>query len=202
MRIVDKFEDYEDAESFNSETTLDDDTKLLIVGTLTPPDGKGKYFYSTTPNYIYGLIDEALEVPNNNNDGVKLEELKREFNCDKSNNKKIREEIKKYLKKNKIAFLDVIKYAKRNKHSPDDRKIIVAELDYGAFEDLINVKRIIANSKDAKKYLEKILDKVPNGSIYKNKIIYLSQTSRRFTSEGWEKERENWVKEIRNTLGI
>jgi G:T/U-mismatch repair DNA glycosylase len=199
MRIIDNFKDYEDVESFNRETTLNDETKLLIVGTLTPPDGSGKYFYSTTLNSIYGLIDEAL------NNGEKLETLKGQFkdyndsrsNKDEvdSNNKVVRDKIKEYLKDNKIAFLDVIKYAKRNKRSPDDKKIIVAELDYGAFEDLINIKRIIANSKDAKKYLEKILDKVPNGLIYKDRIIYLPQKRKGF-------RREDWVEEIRNTLDI
>ena len=193
MGVLNSFEDYEIAESFNRETTLDDNTKLLIVGTLTPPDGKGKYFYSTR-NSVYGLIDEALETPNNNN-GIKLVNLKKRFNSDESNNQKVREEIKKHLKKNKIAFLDVVKYAVRNKHSSDDKDIMIAELDYDVFKDLKNVQNIIVNSEDAARAFCDIKTKNESkGSKYENiKIGYLPQTQR---SSNFS--RENWADAIKN----
>lgn len=46
--------------SFNKETTLNKDTKLVIVGTITPPNTK--YFYCSYYNRIYGYIDEALQL--------------------------------------------------------------------------------------------------------------------------------------------
>ena len=201
MGVLNSFEDYEIAESFNRETTLDDNTKLLIVGTLTPPDGKGKYFYSTR-NSVYGLIDEALETPNNNN-GIKLVNLKKRFNSDESNNQKVREEIKKHLKKNKIAFLDVVKYAVRNKHSSDDKDIMIAELDYDVFKDLENVKKIIVNSRAAEDALKKIFNKnFGDPEIYNEKVIYLSQNRRGLSRERWAELKEKWLEEIRNTLNI
>ena len=206
MRIVDNFKDYEDVESFNQETTLDDDTKLLIVGTLTPPKGKGKYFYSTRNN-IYGLIDEAL------NNGGKLENLKGQFknyndSCSNKNevdsdNKVVRDKIKEYLKDNKIAFLDVVKYAIRNKYSSSDENIVVAELDYDEFKDLENVKKIIVNSRAAEDALKKIFNKnFGDPEIYNEKVIYLSQNTRGLSRERWAELKEKWLEEIRNTLNI
>ena len=188
--IVDSLNDYEYAESFNLETTLEDDTKLLIVGTLTPPEGRNKYFYSTNCNKIYGLIDRAL------NNGGKLEELKDKFYCCSSNKKEVREEIKEYLIENKIAFLDVIKKAIRNKYSSDDEEIIVSELDYDAFKDLKNVKKIIVNSRAAEDALKRIFNKnFGDPEIYNEKVIYLSQNRRGFSEE-------KWINAIRKALDI
>ena len=200
-------DDYEYVESLNQETTFDNDTKLLIVGTLTPPKGKEKYFYSTTSNSIYGLIDEAL------NNGGKLENLKRQFkdyndSCSNKNevdsdNKVVRDKIKEYLKDNKIAFLDVVKYAIRNKYSSSDEDIVVAELDYDEFKDLENVKKIIVNSRAAEDALKKIFNKIfGDPEIYNEKVIYLSQNRRGLSRERWAELKEKWLEEIRNTLNI
>ena len=190
-------DDYEYVESLNQETTFDNDTKLLIVGTLTPPKGKEKYFYSTTSNSIYGLIDEAL------NNGGKLEELKDKFYRCSSNKKEVREEIKEYLIENKIAFLDVIKKAIRNKYSSSDEDIVVAELDYDEFKDLENVKKIIVNSRAAEDALKKIFNKnFGDPEIYNEKVIYLSQNRRGLSRERWAELKEKWLEEIRNTLNI
>ena len=191
MRIVDNFKDYEDVESFNQETTLDDDTKLLIVGTLTPPEGKDKYFYSSEDNKIYGYIDEALSLCND----YSLKNLRDSFYHDGSNKDAIKEEIMNHLKENNIAFLDVIKYAKRKKDSPGDKDIIVAELDYGAFKDLKNVKTIIVNSRAAENAFDKIIEKNKSKG-----IEYRPFTKKLIPQRGNGFSKRKWVEAIREGL--
>lgn len=200
MGVLNSFEDYEIAESFNRETTLDDNTKLLIVGTLTPPKGKGKYFYSTRKT-IYECIDKAL---NNDNKLIILKNKFKNYNDSNSNkdevdlnNEIVRNKIKEHLQQNKIAFLDVVKYAVRNKRSSDDKDIMVAELDYDAFKDLKNVKTVIVNSEAAKDAFDKIIQKNKSeGKEYRySEKIYLSQIRRGFNEE-------EWVNTIKEALDI
>ena len=96
-------QDYKIRRSFNSESAIDNNTKLLIVGTLTPLDEKCNYFYSSNRNRIYGYIDDAL--------GTRLEELKQKLRkaMTKKEINSIKKEIKSVLKEKNIALLDVIK---------------------------------------------------------------------------------------------
>ena len=134
----------EHVESFNDETTLDENTEYLIVGTLTPPKGRGKgkqgYFYCSPSNKMYRFI------------GLGLEEKKAEFN--KTWNPKLKEEIKGLFTSNHIAFLDVVDeaYAKKNSSRDDDIECYTLAVD--AFEDKKNIienpkLKIVANSLNA-----------------------------------------------------
>ena len=121
---------------------LTDKTKLLIVGTITPPGGDN-FYYTSRYNRIFRYIDQAL--------GTQLKEKKimliNENNSDEK--KKIINEIVKELDEVGIAFIDVAKEVIRKEESSLDRDIKYVVLDYEAFSDLKNVKHIICNSKDA-----------------------------------------------------
>lgn len=164
--VVEK--NYERVQSMNGKyNLLTDKTKLLIVGTITPPGGDD-FYYTSRYNRIFGYIDQAF--------GTQLREKKIMLKRNENNpdeKKKIINEIVEELDKVGIAFIDVVKEAIRKKESSLDTDIKYVVLDYEAFNDLKNVKHIICNSKDA---LE-CFDHITNGP------IFLSQ--RRDTRETW-----------------
>lgn len=138
--------------SFNSQTTLDDDTRLVIVGTLTPPCTR--YFYCAPRNRIFGYIDEALEELGYNEE-VKLKELKKGLS-NSSLPKNIVDEkveaIKTILRKHKIAFLDVMNNAiRKNNKSHDDENIEYYTLATDDFRKVNLLATIIVNSRLAEK---------------------------------------------------
>lgn len=64
---------YECVSSFNSQHCVMAETKIIIVGTITPPKGTNcGYFYIAPRNNIYGYIDAAR--------GTNLKELKNKLN--------------------------------------------------------------------------------------------------------------------------
>ena len=95
-------------ESHNSDNCLDADTKLVIIGTITPKNFD--YFYCAPRNKIFGYIDEICKT--------NLKQLKEKLNS--SNNltekQKIVSEIIDILKENKIAFIDTFKCVLRNQN--------------------------------------------------------------------------------------
>ena len=122
---------------FNSAHCVTKNTKLIIVGTITPPAGNG-YFYTAPRNRIMGYIDEAR--------GTNLKPLKLSIDT----NKNAINEIKNTLIEQGIAFLDVMEKVVRKKDSPYDKDIRFFSLDYETFAKVIeqnkNVK-FICNSK-------------------------------------------------------
>ena len=169
---------------FNKETTLNKDTKLVIIGTITPP--KTEYFYCSYYNRIYGYIDEALAQVSKTGSKT-LKELKtglQEVNNSKvkisrlpeSDIKKNKEQIKTILSKNGIAFLDVMEKVIRKTESPYDKDIKYYTLATSDFEDIKNKDGItfIENSKLAKQCTDDIGLKG---------VILLSQ--RRDTKKKW-----------------
>ena len=157
------------ASSWN-EAPVPGKTKLLIVGTITPP--KTEYFYCSYPNRIYGYIDEAIqelikekpkEFQNFEDESKKpllLKELKEgmsEYACEKRHiykqlapDREIvekRAKIKRYLNNYCIAFLDVMDKAIRKKASSDDKFITQYVSAKNKFKSLPKDVTIIANSK-------------------------------------------------------
>ena len=141
--------------SFNQETTLNEETKLVIVGTITPPNTK--YFYCSYYNFIYGYIDEALELSGSENSLKKLK-----YGLSKVDNHRIRiellspteiksrvDKIKSILITKKIAFLDTMDKVIRKSDSPYDKDILYYSVDYTSLEELKKLKNVtvIANSK-------------------------------------------------------
>lgn len=147
--------------SFNKKTEPSSDTKLIIVGTLTPPDTA--YFYCSFFNRIYGYIDEALKDEKlkqlvGNGQNPSLKELKRGLSRVRTKRIKIdllpKEEIDKrvkaieqILKDNKIAFLDVMDKAIRKNLTSYDDDIEFFTLAYDDFKNIKPGTVIIANSK-------------------------------------------------------
>lgn len=161
-------------EKVNSINVLDPkqnfNVKLLIVGTITPPDGAG-YYYTSKINRIYGYLDEA----SNKTTLKAAKEQLRSSRTDEEKNDAITE-IKKQLNSIGVAFIDIAKTVirKNNSSSDDDIKHIV--LDYDAFKGIENINNIICNSNDALECFNKITEN-------KYKPIMLSQ--RRDTKIKW-----------------
>lgn len=169
---------HELADSCNKNHCVTKNTKLIIVGTITPPAGAG-YFYTAPRNKIYGYIDEC-------GFGTTLKPLKKQLHENKQTAPETVEEIKKQLVSNNIAFLDVIKCAVRKKDSPADGDISHYVLDVDSFK-IASDAVIICNSRLAEQcYIEicEKLNKQPNH-------IFLSQRSGR---------KVEWLNAIKNAI--
>lgn len=178
FEIKKKYKNFEVVKSCNKNHCVTNDTKLIIVGTITPPKGAG-YFYTAPRNKIYGYIDQAINT--------KLKEKKLSL-LQKPNNKEIINDIKQILINNKIAFLDIIQYAIRKKESPYDKDILYYTLDIDCFN--INKNALyICNSIFAKECFEKIC----NILNIKLNYIYLSQRL---------DTKKSWVETIKKILNI
>ena len=175
------------AHCFNNETTLSDNTKLVIIGTLTTPNTA--YFYCAYLNRIYGYIDEAVKEK-----GVFIESLKElKIGLSKYEKKGIellpKDELDKRVKRIKeilseygIAFLDVMDAAIRRRVSSDDKDIMYYVLAKDNFDQIPENATIVANSKTALDCVNQIGVKNP---------IFLSQRSGK---------KEKWIKTIVDAL--
>ena len=127
--------------SFNKDYHLiDSKTKVIIVGTITSPQGRGnnKDFYYMSPyNPMYRIIDNyflSINKPSN------LVTLKKEGNIPL---------LIEELSQIGIAFLDVIESCNNPNNSSLDDDLIDIKLDYEAFKDIKEDIVMIANSKNA-----------------------------------------------------
>ena len=127
--------------SFNSDYHLvREDTKVIIVGTITSPQGRGinKDFYYMSPyNPMYRIIDAYFNAIGKSSNLVK--------NKKAGNISLIIEE----LKEKKIAFLDVIESCSNPKNSSLDDDLEDIKLDYEAFKGINENIVLLANSKNA-----------------------------------------------------
>ena len=143
--------------SFNKDYYLvDKTTKVIIVGTITSPQGRGanKDFYYMSPyNPMYRILDAYFKTTN-------LVKYKKEGNI----NKLIEE-----LKEKHIAFLDAIDSCSNPKNSSLDNDLEDIKLDYDAFKCIDENVVMLANSKNAYNALLKIKER--NG--FSNEVIYV-----------------------------
>lgn len=160
------------ATSFNSKNCVTQETELIIVGTITPPEGKG-YFYTAPRNKIYGYIDEVR--------GTNLKALKVGLN---SGATKV-DDIVKTLKEQRIAFLDVMHSVVRKQESCADDDISAFCLDFDTFQAVFtqgnNIKKVICNSRlaeDCYKEIKKELRCLPEAE-------YIPQRSRIPHKQKW-----------------
>ena len=134
--------------SFNSDYHLvREDTKVIIVGTITSPQGRGpnKDFYYMSPyNPMCRIIDAYFNSIGKSSNLVK--------NKKAGNISLIIEE----LKEKKIAFLDVIESCSNPKNSSLDDDLEDIKLDYEAFKGINENVVLLANSKNAYNALLKI----------------------------------------------
>ena len=169
-------------ESFNSHHCVTGKTNIIIVGTITPPEGvKNGYFYTAPFNKIYGYIEEARNVSLK-----KQKELLK--NATDGEKRKIVDDIKKILEGQGIAFLDVMGSAIRKEGketSCADSDIQYCTLAKKDFEQAFNripesnKVRVICNSKEAQRKYQKLRESL---SILPEEQ-FLSQ--RRGTKEKW-----------------
>ena len=171
------------AESHNSNHCLCDDTKLLIIGTITPKDFD--YFYCSPRNKIFGYIDEIT--------GSNLKELKQQLNTATSRVQKdeIIDKIKDRLKANKTAFIDVMKYVIRDKNkiqSHDDTAIEYYSVDNKTLDKIKNIGIVICNNRLSQNIIAEKFN------VNKDFITYIPQ-------RGKGAFKSKWLFEIKKKLG-
>lgn len=161
-------------ESHNADNVLCSDTKLVIIGTITPKNFD--YFYCAPRNKIFGYIDEVV--------GSNLKELKIKLNASKneSEKQKIIVDIKNILTDNKIAFVDAMKYVIRDKdkiNSHDDTAIKYYSIDENTLNMINDYSIIICNSRLSQEIVSKIFN------INRNKLTYIPQRGKDSTKLNW-----------------
>lgn len=153
---------YELCQSFNRKSAVNNDTKMIIVGTLTPPDGrKNGYFYSAPKNRVYNLLDNYFE---NQDRRCNLSDLKKELISKETSGKtSIVNQIINELQNHNIAFLDVIDFAIASKNSSKDDDILDFNLDYNTFQNVLSTSsdlKFVCTSQNAAMGLICILEKI------------------------------------------
>jgi len=161
-------EPMEKAFSMNSKKFEVKNTKILIVGTITPPKGNG-YYYTSLANRIYGYLDEAFNETHLKDLKHTLAQLPEE-----EKDKFIEDNIIPDLNKINVRFLDVMDEAIRDSRSPSDSKIKYYCLDTKSFENLDKNITIIVNSRLAESSFNQIKEVIPSLT---NRVIYFSQRS-------------------------
>ena len=132
--------------SFNHKYHLvDEETKVIIVGTVTSPQGRGanKDFYYMSPyNPMYRIFDAYFKITS--------------FVA----NKKAGDipAIIEELKEKRIAFIDVVKSCNNPKNSSLDDDLEDVKLDYESFKGIDKSVVLLANSKNAYNALLKIVE--------------------------------------------
>ena len=151
---------------------FDGDSKILIVGTITPPKGMDYGFYYVTNRYLYKFLSTY-------------------FNDDKfykyAHDKAKKQQLFELTKSRNIAMLDVVKSCERIiPFDASDDNLINITLDYESFRDLKNVKLIIATSKNVEYCLVNMEMLIESE---RGKIKYLSLFNRHtgFSYEEWKK---------------
>lgn len=166
-------QDYELCTSFNQNSNFNENTKVIIVGTLTPKKGRDNgYFYSSPSNRMLEILDAYFLSKNRPSNllSIKNELIKNPKDT------AIIEELKSELSKNNIALLDVIKTAIASTITASDEEIIEFDLDFETFDKLKNQNVVyICNSRNA----EYALNKIAKNNNQDMKIDYAPQICRR-----------------------
>ena len=160
--------------SFNNKYHLvEPSTKVIIVGTITSPQGRGtnKDFYYMSPyNPMYRIIDAYFKSIGKESNFV--------INKKAGNISALIDE----LKEKGIAFLDVVESCSNPKNSSLDDDLEDIKLDYKAFKDIDENVVMLANSKNAYSALLKIAEH----NQLKNKIAYV-YGFRFYKQEDWNR---------------
>ena len=134
-------------ENFNEKSTIDNDTEILILGTITSQKGmKNGYFYTSNKNTLYEILDKVY-------DSDKFSSLKKKIIEEKDEKDKLIKEMREALKKKKIAFIDVIQNCVRHKSKASDDAIWAYNpidldklIEYINYKGIKNKKKIFYNS--------------------------------------------------------
>jgi len=170
--------------SFNfNHPEIDEITKVIIVGTFTPKNGRDNgYFYSSKRNEMYKILDNFFyEVRNIK---TKFSEIKNEIVNSPKNINKINE-LKNELKKYNIALLDVIDLAVSPDDSASDDDIEMFNLDYDTFNKYSRTKAVfICNSRNAESAFDFIV-KHNNAIVTKDYAPQIWRTTRAKRQAKW-----------------
>ena len=176
-------ENYEKVYSLNQihwSKKIIENADKIIVGTLTPPDGMTNgYYYSSSHNKVFGIIDKCYE-----NDGTFLE-LKKQLLIHHKNKATIKQ-IEEKLLKYKVAFIDIVDQAIRVKRSSLDDDIVLYSLDFKAFRNCNEHQTFICTSQNAKKGLEEIIKQDPSIKINNNNIVVCYQDRFHYKEDDWK----------------
>lgn len=164
---------YEICTSFNNISNFDENTKIIIVGTLTPKKGRNNgYFYSSPTNRMLEILDTYFLSKNKQSQLLAIKNQLMKNPQDES----IIEELKNELAKNNIAFLDVVKTAISSTITASDDEIFEFDLDFETFAKLKNQNVVyICNSLNA----EYALNIIAKNNHQDMKIDYAPQIWRR-----------------------
>ena len=153
--------------------------KKIIIGTLTPPEGMANgYYYSSSKNKVFGIIDMCFD------DGGVLTNLKKKLIKNKKDASLLKQ-IEEYLQKNRLAFIDIINRAVRVKNSSKDDDILFYSLDYDAFKLCAPNQMFICTSLNAKNGLLEIC-KNSNIKIDQKNIFVCYQDRFHFNLQDWK----------------
>lgn len=160
--------------SFNSISNFNTNTEILIVGTMTPPNGiKNVYFYSSKYNNLYNKLDKIYNSLFNGKQVIsesfvtlKNELMEKEV-VEKS---LIINNIQTKIEDKHFAFFDVIKSCERRyEQSYLDKDLINITYDKETyFKNKKNLKLIIFTSKNAMVLFNKYID--PDNNILTTKL--------------------------------
>lgn len=170
--------------SFNyNHPEINEDTKVIIVGTFTPKNGRDNgYFYSSKRNEMYKILDTFFNEVKNIK--TNFSEIKNQIVLSPKNENKINE-LKLQLKKYNIALLDVIDLAVSPDDSASDDDIEMFNLDYNTFKKYNNSKAVfICNSRNAESALNYIIQK-NNSNIKTDYAPQIWRTSRQKRQLKW-----------------
>lgn len=131
MAIKEEYINKIDSSKNSKYKLINENTKIIVVGTITP---KEIPFYYCSSN-IYKYIDDALEI----NEFVAI----KKSILNNSKREKIQDMIN-LLNKYNIAFVDVFeKVIRTNNNSHEDKDIIYATIEYNHFKPIKNTKALI-----------------------------------------------------------
>lgn len=179
--------------------------KLLIVGTLTPPQGKG-YHYTSDRNKMYEYLDcglgiDCLESLKNKLQGYPIANETSDTGSYRNGMHrddealKIIKDIETILEKKCILLLDVVDKALRENADPSsDDNIIKCTLDYKSFKKINGAEYVIVNSKNAYECLCEILNEVGENNF--PNIICLPQNPRSFICDNRKEYKNTKYKDI------
>lgn len=179
--------------------------KLLIVGTLTPPQGRG-YHYTSNRNKMYKYLDcglgtECLESFKNELQEYPIANETSNTGSYRNGMHRVDEALKKIkkiestLEDKGVLLLDVVDEAlRKNEYSSSDENIIKCTLDYESFEKISGAEYVIVNSKNAYECFCKIMNKVGENN-FRN-IICLPQNPRSFICDNRKEYKKIKYKDI------
>ena len=153
-------------------------TKIIIVGSITPWNGKG-WFYTAPRTKMYKILDQV--IPN-----VKFDYLNSNGNIN---------ELKETLKEEGIYFIDVFKKVIRQKKTASDKAIMFGTLNDDAFTSFINGLNnnkilVVANSKLSYDLCNRILTR----NNLKDKCVFLDKPHTIFNYWDFNKMVDDWKK--------